>query len=143
VADVARYDVFQLSEAWLAGDAVRVLRILSVLQDEGDAPTLAVWQLSEDVHALASVQTMVRSGASVGSAVKSARVWGRRQSALEHAANRVPVALMPDLLLALARLDALAKGLGRGNPWEELATTALALAGRPALPLSGVLAPRA
>ena len=135
VADVARYDVFQLSEAWLAGDAARALRILGALQDEGDAPTLAVWQLSEDVHALAAVQTMVRSGTSVSTAVKSARVWGRRQSALERAAGRVPVSLMPALIVALARLDALAKGLRHGNPWEELATTALAFAGKPALPL--------
>ena len=142
VADVARYDVFQLSEAWLAGDAARALRILGALRDEGDAPTLAVWQLSEDVHALAAVQTMVRTGTSVATAVKSARVWGRRQGALERAADRVPVALMPALLLALARLDALAKGLGRGNAWEELATTALALAGKPALPLAGALAHR-
>jgi hypothetical protein len=35
---------------------------------------------------------------------------------------------------ATARLDALAKGIGRGNV-DELGTTALALAGAPALPL--------
>jgi DNA polymerase-3 subunit delta len=142
VADVSRYDVFQLSEAWLLGDAARALRILNALRDEGDAPTLAVWQLSEDVHALAAVQTMVRTGTSVATAVKSARVWGRRQGALERAADRVPVALMPALLLALARLDALAKGLEHGNAWEELTTTALAFAGKPALPLAGGLAHR-
>jgi hypothetical protein len=35
------------------------------------------------------------------------------------------------LLVALARLDALAKGIGIGNPWDELETVALALAGAP------------
>ena len=136
VADVARYDVFQLSEAWLAGDAARALRILGALRQEGDAPTLAVWQLSEDVHALAAVQTMMRSGASASTAVKQARVWGRRQSALEQAAQRVAPVLVPALLSALAHLDALAKGLGYGNVWDDLATTALAFAGKPALPLA-------
>ena len=53
VADVARFDVFELSEAWLAGDAARAVRILRALQAEGDAPTLPIWQLSEDVHAIA------------------------------------------------------------------------------------------
>ena len=38
---------------------------------------------------------------------------------------------------ALARLDALAKGIGRGNVWDELRTAALTLAGKP-LPLSPV-----
>jgi DNA polymerase-3 subunit delta len=135
VADVSRYDVFQLSEAWLAGDAARVLRIIASLQAEGDAPTLVIWQLSEDVHALAGVFTMVRNGTSVASAVKSARVWGKRQNALERAAERVPPALVPGLLTALARLDALAKGIGRGNAWDELTTVALVVAGKPALPL--------
>jgi DNA polymerase-3 subunit delta len=135
VADVARYDVFQLSEAWLAGDATRVMRILASLQAEGDAPTLIIWQLSEDVHALAAVFTMVRNGTSVASAVKNARVWGKRLNALERAAQRVSPALLPSLLTALARLDALAKGIGRGNTWDELTTVALAVAGKPALPL--------
>ncbi len=135
VADVARFDVFQLSEAWLGGDAARALRILGVLQAEGDAPTLALWQVSEDVHALAAVHTLVRGGMPAAVAVKNARVWGRRQQALERAAQRVPPALLPPLLTALARLDGLAKGIGHGNPWDELATVALALAGKPALPL--------
>ena len=45
IANVARYDVFQLSESWLAGDATRALRILGALQAEGDAPIAAIWQL--------------------------------------------------------------------------------------------------
>ena len=42
--NVARYDVFQASEAWLAGDAARTIRILTALEAEGEAVTLAVWQ---------------------------------------------------------------------------------------------------
>ena len=135
VADVARYDVFELSEAWLAGDAARAVRVLRSLQAEGDAPTLAVWQFSEDVHALAAVSLQVRGGTPLQAAVRSARVWGKRQGALERAVQRVSPSLVPQLLTACARLDALAKGIGRGNPWDELATAALALAGKPALPL--------
>jgi len=36
------------------------------------------------------------------------------------------------LLSALARLDALAKGIGRGKPWDELRTVAMMLMGQPA-----------
>ena len=55
VTDVARYDVFQLSEAWLAGDAARALRIIAALEAEGEGIQLLLWQLGEDLHALASV----------------------------------------------------------------------------------------
>jgi hypothetical protein len=37
---------------------------------------------------------------------------------------------------AAARLDALSKGLGRGDPWDDLAALALTLAGTPARPLA-------
>ena len=132
VADVARYDVFELSEAWLAGESARALRVLSVLQAEGQGLPLLVWQLTEDVHALAAVLAASAAGVPLQSAVRNARVWGKRQAALERAARRVKPSAIGPLLAALARLDALSKGLGVGNPWDELASVALAFAGKPA-----------
>jgi DNA polymerase-3 subunit delta len=139
VADVARYDVFQLSEAWLDGDAARTLRIIRALAAEGEGIQLLLWQLSEDVHALAAVQDAVAAGTPPAVAVRNARVWGRRQAALERAVRRVRPDVVVALLRALARLDAVSKGIGRGNAWDDLATLALALAGKPALPVSVVL----
>jgi DNA polymerase-3 subunit delta len=136
IADVARFDVFALSEAWLAGDAPRALRILAALRGESDPLTLVIWQLSEDVHAIAAVLAQVQGGTSPGTAVRNVRVWGKRQAALERAVRRVSPADIPRLVLQLARLDALAKGIGRGNPWDEVTTAALVLAGKPVLPLA-------
>ena len=133
VADVARFDVFQLSESWLAGDAARACRILAALENEGEGVPLLLWQLGEDLHALASVLASRASGTPVAVAVKSARVWGKRQLAMERAAHRVAPAAIPGLLMRLARMDALAKGIGRGNVWDELRDFALAMAGRAAL----------
>ena len=133
VADVARFDVFQLSEAWLSGDVARACRILAALENEGEGVPLLLWQLGEDIHALAAVLASTASGMPVAVAVKSARVWGRRQAAMERAARRVAPSAIPTLLVRLARLDSLAKGIGRGNVWDSLRDVALALAGRPAL----------
>jgi DNA polymerase III subunit delta len=133
VADVARFDVFQLSEAWLSGDAARACRILAALENEGEGVPLLLWQLGEDLHALATVLASTASGMPVAIAVKSARLWGKRQTAIERAARRIAPSAIQPLLLRLARLDALAKGIGRGNVWDQLRDVALALAGRPAL----------
>jgi DNA polymerase-3 subunit delta len=135
VTDVARYDVGELSEAWLGGDATRTLRILAALDAEGEALPLLLWQLSEDLHALAAVLDATAAGTPRSAAVRNARVWGRRQAAMERAAARVPAAALTPMLRALARLDATAKGIGRGDAWDDLATLALAFAGRPAIPL--------
>jgi DNA polymerase-3 subunit delta len=131
IADVARFDVFQLSEAWLAGDAARACRILAALEAAGEGVPLLVWQLGEDLHALAAVFTAVAGGAQVSGALRNARVWGKRQAAMERAVRRVQPSALPSLLTRLARLDALAKGIGRGNVWDALRELALALAGRP------------
>jgi DNA polymerase-3 subunit delta len=131
IADVARFDVFQLSEAWLAGDAARACRILASLEDAGEGVPLLVWQLGEDLHALAAVFTAVAGGTHISAALRNARVWGKRQPAMERAARRLQPTALPSLLIGVARLDALAKGIGRGNVWDELREVALALAGRP------------
>ncbi len=135
VSDVARYDVFQLSEAWLAPDAARALKIINALEAEGEGMPLLLWQLGEDVHALAAVQEALGAGTPVAVALRNARVWGRRQAAMERAARRVRPETLGPLLSALARLDALAKGIGRGNAWDEFRTVAMTLAGNAAMPL--------
>jgi hypothetical protein len=75
--------------------------------------------------------TRAGRGAPVASAVRNARVWGKRQNALERAVNRVTPASIAPLLRSLANLDALSKGIGRGNAWDALTDAALALCGKP------------
>ena len=138
MTDVARYDVFQLSEAWLAPDAARALRIIAALEAEGEGIPLLLWQLGEDIHALAAVQEAIAAGTPVARGRCAMRASGesarRRWSARRAACRRRRVG---PLLSALARLDALAKGIGRGNVWDELRTVAMTLAGqRLPLPLS-------
>src|SRR5438552_5963631 len=129
--DVARYDVFQASEAWLAGDAARTIRILTALEAEGEAVTLAVWQMTEDLRAIAGVHAAQKRGVPIAAAVRNTRVWGRRQAALEKAVRRIPPARIGAMVTAVARVDALAKGLTAGNPWEDLVALALAVCGTP------------
>ena len=130
VADVARYDVFELSEAWLGGDAARALRILAMLRESAEPVTLVIWQLAEDLHALATVQESMQRGAALATALREVRAWGKRQAALERAAQRLAPDQTERVLHGLAGLDAQAKGLRAGDPWETLASTALVLCGR-------------
>ena len=134
VTDVARYDVSQLSEAWLAGDAARALRIIAALEAEGEGLPLLAWQIGEDLHALAAVREATAAGMPAAVAIRNARLWGRRQDAMEQAAKRVATAAIAPMLHALSRLDAVSKGIGAGNAWDDLRALALTLAGHPAVP---------
>lgn len=135
VTDVARFDILDLSEAWLGGNARRVARIVQSLRAEGDALQLTLWQLGEDLHALFAIVEARASGVPLAQALRSVRAWGKRQNQLEAAARRLTGEALSAMLADLARLDALSKGIGRGSIWDRLLDLALALSGRP-LPVS-------
>ena len=56
VLNVARYDVFKLSEAVLGGQALRVQRMLDGLQSEGESEVLVHWALAEDIRSMKRVK---------------------------------------------------------------------------------------
>jgi DNA polymerase-3 subunit delta len=56
VLNVARYDVFKLGEAVLAGQVGRALRMLDGLEAEGEAAVLVHWTLAEDIRGLKRVK---------------------------------------------------------------------------------------
>ena len=120
VMDVARYDVFKLSEAMLAGDVARYARILDGLRAEGEATVLILWALAEDIRALAKVARAMQRGDSLASAMRDARAWGARQKLLERAARRFSPAIAERALRQAAHLDKVIKGLRGGDAWSEL-----------------------
>lgn len=127
VADSARFDVFQLGEAALTGDAARTLRMLEGLRGEGVEPTLALWALNKaarDIWAASSPLSESRP-----------RVWGRQAAALDRALRRAPQLRFGRLAVRASRADRMIKGRLGGSPWDELALLATELCGRTALPL--------
>ena len=83
VLNVARYDVFKLGEAVLAGQTARVLRMLDGLRAEGEAPVLVHWTLAEDIRALKRVKDAVGAGKPLPMALREARVWGAKERLFE------------------------------------------------------------
>ncbi len=120
VMDVARYDVFKLSEAMLAGDAERYVRILEGLRAEGTATVLILWAVAEDIRALAKVSRAVQQGGNLSGALRDARVWGVRQKLVERAARRFNPTFAERALKQAALIDRLVKGLRQGDVWDEL-----------------------
>lgn len=127
VANSARYNVFQLAEAALAGDPGRFARVLDGLAAEGEEPTLVLWCLAEDLRALMQWSPQPARGAHV----RMFRGGRRRQTLLAQAAKRVPRPRLRELLLEAAHADAVIKGARAGNPWSELLRIGSALAGAP------------
>ena len=93
VMDVARYDIFKLSEAMLRGDAARYARILDGLRAEGTATVLVLWAICEEIRTLGKVLQAVQRGSNLGNVLRDIRVRKDRQSMIENAARRMKLVL--------------------------------------------------
>lgn len=120
VANVARFDVFHLSESWLAGDVPRVLRMLDGLMAEGEAPVLVLWSLTEDVRLLLRLRQGLKDGRNARDMARELRLWGDKQRLAEPALRRIGPRKLMTALDECARIDRQIKGVEVGDPWQTM-----------------------
>jgi DNA polymerase-3 subunit delta len=146
VMNVARYDVFKLSEAVLGGQALRVQRMLDGLQAEGEAEVLVHYTLCEDIRALKRVKDAMAQGKPLPMALREQRVWGAKERLFERVLPRLSATTLAELLQSAHVVDGIVKGLKQTDwptsGWQALhrlalqlcALCAMAPAGAPARP---------
>lgn len=120
VANVARYDVWGLGEALVAGDAARLARMLDGLRGEGEAPHLVLWALADEVRALLRVGLGRSQGGNLQQLYRENRVWGDKQRRYPAALDRLKASQLKAALAHAAEIDRIVKGVGQGEAWEEL-----------------------
>ncbi len=124
VLNVARYDVFKLSEAVLGGQVARVQRMLDGLQAEGEAAVLVHWALSEDIRGLKRVKDAMLAGRPLPMALRESRVWGVKEKLYERLLPRLGEATLSNWLHAAHVVDGIVKGLRQPDwpqdPWAAL-----------------------
>ncbi|MBP9059724.1 MAG: DNA polymerase III subunit delta, partial [Rhodoferax sp.] len=105
VLNVARYDVFKLSEAVLAGQPERVQRMLDGLQAEGEAEVLVHYALAEDIRALKRVKDAMGRGQPLPMALREQRIWGAKERLFERVLPRLSDAKLSGLLQSAHLVD--------------------------------------
>ncbi|OYQ38863.1 DNA polymerase III subunit delta [Rhodoferax sp. TH121] len=146
VLNVARYDVFKLSEAVLAGQAQRVQRMLDGLQAEGEAEVLVHYTLAEDIRALKRVKDAMAQGRPLPMALRENRIWGVKERLFERVLPKLSESKLAELLQSAHLVDGIVKGLKQADwpttGWQALHRLALQLcalcagSGKPTLPAS-------
>jgi DNA polymerase-3 subunit delta len=127
VVDVARYDVGDLSEAFLKADAARFCRILDGLKAEGEGLPLVLAVVGNEIRTLYRLATGLAQGKRLANLMQEARVWDSRQGLVERALKRAGPERLAWAMRGLARLDRAAKGLLKEDAWDELKQLGLAL----------------
>ena len=134
VADSARFDVFDLVDAALLGDAARVVRIVNGLRSEGVEPMLVLWALSREIRSLCSMAWELARGASLTSVLAQYRIWNKRKPPVSAGLRRHSPRRWQGLLYQAAMLERVIKGRAAGAPWDELVQLGLKMAGVNLLP---------
>ncbi len=133
VLNVARYDVFKLSESVLAGQPERVQRMLDGLQAEGEAEVLVHYTLAEDIRALKRVKDAMAQGRPLPMALRENRIWGNKERLFERVLPRLSSAALAELLQSAHLVDGIVKGLKQpdwpASGWQALHRLALQLCG--------------
>ena len=124
VLNVARYDVFKLSEAVLGGQAVRAARMIDGLKSEGESEVLVHWALSEDIRGMKRVKDAIAAGRPMPMALRENRIWGAKEKLYERVLPGMGDAALATLLDAAQKVDGIVKGLRQpdwpASGWQAL-----------------------
>lgn len=118
VANSSRFDVFNLVDAALTGDAKRALKILRGLRGEGVEPVVVVWALTRELRTLASLTDTIAGGMDLASGMQKSGVWRNRQALVRSCIGRHQHGDFHRLLKAANHADQAAKGQLRADPWQ-------------------------
>jgi len=108
VADNARFDLYALSNACLAGETARAVRIFYSLRATGAELPLLLWVLVRELRSLATIESGL------------AGVWEPRRSLLQQAAKRLGIRKSELLLQESAYVDRCIKGSALRDPWGAM-----------------------
>jgi DNA polymerase-3 subunit delta len=132
VLNVARYDVFKLSEAMLTGNPARLVRMLEGLKGEGEALPLVLWAVSEEIRTLLKLKSGLAQGRPLGQLMKECKIWGGRERMIEPALRRVSLPALEAAMQEAAQVDRMVKGLRSkqfaGDAWDAMLQLALRVA---------------
>jgi DNA polymerase-3 subunit delta len=128
VLNVSRFDVFQLGDAMLAGDAARSARILDGLRGEGVKPIPILGVLAWLMRSLNKSKLALTRGIDMSGALREGGFWGERQNLARRALPRLSVETLAAVQRHAAEIDRMSKGLKSGDVWDELLTLVLRVA---------------
>jgi DNA polymerase-3 subunit delta len=124
ILKVARYNVFELTEAMLAGDLARLNRMLDGLKGEGEPLVLILWSVTEELRILSKLKAASDAGDSVQNLMRANRIWGNKERLYPAALRRVQPLKLRRAMQVAAGLDRQVKGLHAAelpaDPWDGL-----------------------
>ena len=129
VANNSRFDIYDLIDTALHGDAERCQKMITNLKEEGTYPLLVLNALSRELRILNNMVLCKESGQRLNSILQTNRVFFNRKQALTNALNRLSSNHIWRMLDKALQIDKAIKGASFSNPWDEINILVLELSG--------------
>ncbi|AWL11452.1 DNA-directed DNA polymerase [Saliniradius amylolyticus] len=120
VVDQSRFNVFQLVDVLLAGDAARSVKLLQRLESEGIEPTIILWALVREWQTLYELQFALNQGNNLSALFKQHRIWRNRQGLYQTALQRLDLPTLDKMHGKLMAFDQALKQSSITRPYVEL-----------------------
>ncbi|MCC2615810.1 DNA polymerase III subunit delta [Aestuariibacter halophilus] len=118
MVDQSRYNVFQLIDVLLSGDAQRSIKMLHRLENEGLEPTIVLWALVREWQTLQQLRQSLDQGQTINWA--KLRIWKNRQSLYQQALHRLNGQHLKNLGEHLSNIDSRLKRSELTRPYVTL-----------------------
>lgn len=118
IVDQSRFNVFQLIDVLLAGDAQRSVKMLYRLESEGIEPNIVLWALVREWQTLHHLLFLQSQGQSPN--WMQLRIWKNRQSLYQNAMRRLNLSQLEKIQQKLSVLDQGFKQSAVIRPYVEL-----------------------
>lgn len=116
----ADFNVFDLSDALLSGNAPKALAILSHLRHTDTAPSVVLWAIAKDARLILQIQA--------GKHPSSLGIWQSKTHAYAQIAQRTQ-GMSHDWLTQIYTIDKTIKGASHLNVWGEIERLCLSMCG--------------
>lgn len=120
VAQHTHFDIFNLADSLLLGNAARSVRILRSLLAEDTEPTLILWAISRELRTVAEISQQARQGIALSTLFSQFRIWEKKQASLRTFLKRCSPEQCWKHLLTATEIDRMIKGAAVGSVQEAL-----------------------
>lgn len=127
IINQAKFNPFQLTDALLAGNLKKVIKILDQQQQQGVNANQLIWFIHKEIKQLLAMKTMQTQGTSQAALFKEYRIWDKRKPLYQQALANIPLSSLRLALARLAETDLLSKTSSEFNPYILLADVCISL----------------
>lgn len=132
----SKFIAFDLSDAILEGDIVRINRIITAFEEEGEPAVLVNYLLQKEIATLGDMLFELHQGKNMQQVLS--KVWRNKQPLYQQALSRMNLRTWKNTMKMVVQIDGAIKGQIKENPWNAIRRVAFALSGKRLLSLSAI-----